>query len=160
MTVPFEPLSTDWRNDPYSVYQRLREQDPVHWAPEAKAFCISRYDDVARVMRDADLFSSHAMGTELMATDFGGTKLKHLPRILRFMWHARLNPLKPQKPEALISIDPPRHEELRSIVNRGCWPLPPSQSETPRMGKRTVAASPFPLPALQSVRSVGPLVNG
>ncbi len=45
MTIVFEPLSPDWRNDPYSVFANLREHDPVHWAPEAKAFCVSRYDE-------------------------------------------------------------------------------------------------------------------
>ena len=89
MTVTFEPLSTEWRDDPYSVYQQLREHDPVHWAPEAKAFCISRYDDVVHVLRNADLFSSEAMGTELMSSDFGRTQLRHLPRVARFMWRAR-----------------------------------------------------------------------
>ena len=40
-SASIEPMSPDWRDDPYSVYQQLREKDPVHWAPEAKAFCIS-----------------------------------------------------------------------------------------------------------------------
>ena len=122
MEIQFEPLSPQWRDDPYSVYRQLREHDPVHWAPEAKAYCISRYDDVVRVMRDAETFSSGAMGTELMANDFGGMKLRNLPRILRFLWRARVNPLTRERPQALISIDPPRHEELRSIVNRGFTP--------------------------------------
>jgi cytochrome P450 len=122
MTIAFEPLSGSWRDDPYSVYAQLRESDPVHWAPEANAFCISRYDDVVQVMRNAELFSSEAMGSELMAADFGGTRLRHLPRVLRFMWRARINPLGSAKPEALISVDAPRHDELRSIVNRGFTP--------------------------------------
>jgi len=122
MKISFEPLSAQWRDDPYTVFAQLREHDPVHWAPEAKAFCISRYDDVAQVLRDADTFSSGAMGTELMATDFGGLKLRNLPQLMRFLWRARVNPLRPEKPEALISIDPPRHGDLRSIVNRGFTP--------------------------------------
>ena len=122
MEIPFEPLSGALRDDPYSVYGQLREHDPVHWAPEAKAFCISRYDDVVQVMRDAETFSSGAMGTELMSSDFTGVKLRNVPQIIRFMWRARLNPLSREKPQALISIDPPRHEALRSIVNRGFTP--------------------------------------
>lgn len=122
MTIDFEPLSGAWRDDPYSVYAQLREHDPVHWAPGAGAFCISRYDDVVQVMRNAELFSSEAMGSELMAADFGGARLRHIPRVLRFMWRARLSPLTSAKPEALISVDAPRHDELRSIVNRGFTP--------------------------------------
>lgn len=122
MNVEFEPFSPHWRDDPYTVYQRLREHDPVHWAPGAKAYCVSRYDDVVQILRDSQAFSSEAMGTELMVTDFGGVKLRNIPRILRFLWRVRANPLNRARPQALISIDPPRHEELRSIVNRGFTP--------------------------------------
>ena len=134
MTVDFEPLSGDWRDDPYSVYAQLREKDPIHWAPKASAFCVSRYDDVIHVMRTPDLFSSGAMGSELMASDFGGAKLRNLPRIMRFMWRARINPLKDLKPESLISVDSPRHDELRSIVNRGFTPRRVEAWE-PRIGE-------------------------
>lgn len=122
MTISFEPLSPDWRDDPYAVYRQLREHDPAHWAPDAKAYCISRYADVLQVLKTQQVFSSAAMGTELMATDFGKIKLRHLPSIARFMWRARINPLNPAPPDAMISLDPPRHNRLRSIVNRGFTP--------------------------------------
>ena len=122
MTISFEPLSADWRDDPYSVFAQLRREDPIHYAPVAKAYCVSRYDDVVQVLRTPEVFSSKAMGTELMSTNFGGMGLRDVPQVLRFLWQARINPLNPAQPDALISIDAPRHEELRSIVNRGFTP--------------------------------------
>ncbi len=122
MSITFEPLSTAWRDDPYAVFRELREHDPVHWAPEAKTFCVSRYADVLHVLKTEDVYSSSAMGTELMDTGFGEIKLRHLPSILRFLWRARINPLNPAPPDAMISLDPPRHHRLRSIVNRGFTP--------------------------------------
>ena len=85
MTVVFEPLSPDWRSDPYSVFAKLREHDPVHWAPEAKAFCVSRYDDVLYVLKTESIFSSRAMGTELMTMGFGTVRIRHVPQVLRFL---------------------------------------------------------------------------
>ena len=122
MSITFEPFSLDWRDDPYTIFRQLREHDPVHWAPDAKTFCISRYADVLHVLKTEDVFSSSAMGTELMETGFGEIKLRHLPSIARFLWRARINPLNPAPPDAMISLDPPRHHRLRSIVNRGFTP--------------------------------------
>lgn len=58
MNISYEPLSPDRRDDPYPVFSQLREHDPVHWAPEAGAYCISRYDDVVEVLRNASVNSS------------------------------------------------------------------------------------------------------
>jgi cytochrome P450 len=123
MSIAFEPLSPAWRDDPYSVYAQLRENDPIHWAPEAKAFCVSRYDDVVEVLRNGDLYSSSAMGTELMATNLGtGFKPQHILKLVRFLWKAQINPFLAKPPETLITLDGPRHSELRAIVNRGFTP--------------------------------------
>lgn len=36
--------------DPYPLYRRLREQDPVHWDPFLHAWIATRYDDVVTVL--------------------------------------------------------------------------------------------------------------
>jgi len=36
--------------NPYPLYARLREQDPVHWDPFLKAWVVSRYDDAVTVL--------------------------------------------------------------------------------------------------------------
>ena len=69
MSLHYSPFSTAARNDPFPLYRRLRAEDPVHWTDEPGAWVVSRYDDVAFVLRRADLFSSDAMSTVLTGVD-------------------------------------------------------------------------------------------
>ena len=119
MDVIYEPLSKDHWDDPFPVYAQLREHDPVHWAPGMQAWCISRHADVVHVLRTPEHFSSTAMGAELSKPQF---RWRHVPRIARFMLRMRANPLHMRNQNGLINSDPPRHDVLRNIVNRGFTP--------------------------------------
>ena len=44
--------------DPYALYEWLREESPVHWDAKLEAFVVSRHADVLAVLRDAETFSS------------------------------------------------------------------------------------------------------
>ena len=122
MTLDYDPFSPRFRDDPYPVYRALREHAPVHFAPESKMFCVSRHDDVSQVLRRADLFSSSAMATVLMNADMGPMRPRYVFALARFLWKTRINPVKMQKRGNLTSIDPPRHDVLRKIVNRAFTP--------------------------------------
>jgi cytochrome P450 len=126
MPVECEPLSPRWRDDPYPVYRQLRDRAPVHWAPDAGMFCISRHEDVSHVLTQPEAFSSVAMNDVL--TDLGPIGPRLAFELLRFLLRTRVNPFEMQRRGSLISIDPPRHDALRAIVNRGfvprriaCW---------------------------------------
>jgi cytochrome P450 len=125
LPVSFDPFSTAWRDDPYPKYRELRDHAPVHWSPEAKVWCVSRYEDVMAVLRSHDLFSSRAMMTQLM---MGGEREGPpiTPRSLlfaaRLMLTARINPFTFPKVPSLIASDGDRHSRLRAIVNRGFTP--------------------------------------
>ncbi len=45
-------LTTEGRRDPYPRYHRLRELAPVHFSPTIGAWFVSRYEDVAAIVRD------------------------------------------------------------------------------------------------------------
>jgi cytochrome P450 len=121
--VDYEPLSERFHADPYPVYRELRDREPVHWAPEAGVFCLSRYDDVYRVLRQADAFSSRAMLTVLMNPAVQQLPLRRrLLGLLRFLLRTRVNPLALPRAGNLITLDPPRHDLLRAVVNRGFTP--------------------------------------
>jgi cytochrome P450 len=122
MSVAYEPLSPDFREDPYPVYRRLRDEAPVHFAPEARMFCVSRHADVGFVLKRADLFSSAAMTTVLGGADLASMGLRVLLGLLRFVIRTRINPLAVRKRNSLIGLDGSRHETLRGIVNRGFTP--------------------------------------
>ena len=66
MSVAYDPFAPEFRDDPFPVYRQLRDQAPVHWAPDAGCYCVSRYDDVVAVLKDTESFSSRAMFTVLM----------------------------------------------------------------------------------------------
>jgi cytochrome P450 len=120
--VEYDPFSARWREDPYPAYRALRERDPVHWSPDAGVFCVARHDDVRSVLARHDLFSSAAMQSVLMNADMGPMRPRYLAALLRFLLKTRVNPIRMQRRGSLVSADPPRHEEMRRIVNRGFSP--------------------------------------
>jgi cytochrome P450 len=52
----------------------------------------------------------------------GGFKPRHVIGLMRFLWRMRASLLSFRKAGSIITVDPPRHGELRSIVNRGFTP--------------------------------------
>jgi cytochrome P450 len=122
MSVEYDPLSARFRDDPYPIYRRLRDEAPVHFAPEAKMFCVSRHADVGLVLKRSDLFSSAAMTSVLSGADLRSMGPRVLLALVRFMLKTRINPLQVRKRKALISVDGERHDLLRGIVNRGFTP--------------------------------------
>ncbi len=89
---------------PYEAFARLRREDPVHWNPEANGgrgfWAVTRYEDIRTVHRNPDVFSS----------EIGGTSLEDL------------EPEHVEARKSMIDTDPPRHDELRALVNRRFTP--------------------------------------
>jgi cytochrome P450 len=72
-------------------------------------------------LRQARLFSSHGMEKALI--DSGQRPgLRDLLALGRFMLRARINPLKSHRPPNLVTEDPPNHDAMRAVVNRGFTP--------------------------------------
>ncbi|MBA2349113.1 MAG: cytochrome P450 [Solirubrobacterales bacterium] len=89
---------------PYAALARLREEDPVHWNPEPDGgpgfWAVTRYHDIRTVHRDPQTYSS----------EIGGTSLEDL------------EPEHVEARKSMIDMDPPRHDELRGMVNRRFTP--------------------------------------
>jgi hypothetical protein len=96
--IEFDPGSPELREDPYPVYDELREKHPVHRHPKLGFWTLSRYDHVADALLRPGAFSSRRSLEELPASDPSAT----MPM--------------------MVVLDPPRHDELRSLVNRGFTP--------------------------------------
>ncbi len=122
MSIDYEPMSSkNWR-DPYPVYRQLREEAPLHRAPGSGTWCLSRHADVVAALRQPEIFSSLAMAKILMLGD-SRLGVRDLPSLLRFAFRARVNPFrKAGPPPGLINSDPPFHDALRDVVNRGFTP--------------------------------------
>lgn len=108
---------TDWAPDdvanPYPVYQRYRDNDPVHWSPATTespgAWYVFGYDDVASVL------SSQHFGRHPGVTRTGEpASAAPVP--------ARYDRLRRIVENWLVFMDPPRHTELRSLVNKEFCP--------------------------------------
>jgi cytochrome P450 len=88
---------------PHWMFEILRHEDPVHWQeePDGPGFwCITKYEDIERVHKDWETFSSET----------GGTSLEDL------------EPEHLEARKSMIDMDPPRHNQLRAIVNKGFTP--------------------------------------
>jgi len=124
MSIEYDPLSTRWKDDPYPIYRRLRDEAPVFCAPDSGIYCVSRFEDVHHVLNDPEAFSSRAMYTVLM---MGGTEAPPLrwqtvKSLIRFAVATRGRPLAFMKARNLIASDGGAHADLRKIVNRGFTP--------------------------------------
>jgi len=97
--MEFNPLAPEVRQNPYPHFAHLRNHQPVYWVESLQSWAVSRYDDVAYVAKNTQLFSSAPI----------------IPAIL-----GDQNPV----PEVnwLISADPPEHTNLRKLVNKAFTP--------------------------------------
>lgn len=91
----FDPFSADFFNGPYETYRRMREEAPVYYSAEYDFCALTRHADVAAAFRDHETYSS-AYGVDLAMVRTG------------------------EKPPAkmIISLDPPEHRHMRSLVNK------------------------------------------
>jgi cytochrome P450 len=99
-----DPSRYEQQGPPYELFARLRAEAPVYRHPERNGpgfWAITRYEDVVRVSRDAEAFSSGAGGT--MVPDPKPEELF----ILRQM---------------MLNMDPPQHTKLRALINKGFTP--------------------------------------
>jgi len=122
--IDYDPLiSREW-DDPYPTYRRLRDEAPVHFAPGSNTWTLSRYDDVVFALKHPELFSSASAFDVLaqqLAVDIGW---RDLVAFARFLVRARVGwkMFVTGAGDSVIGVDPPRHEELRGIVNRAFTP--------------------------------------
>lgn len=125
MDVAYEPLnpgSAEQCEDPYPIYRQLREREDVYRSPEG-VYCLSRYDDVLHALKHPELFSSaRAFETAMLGDTLKHPGVRGVLEIGRFLVRSRVNPFKRIRPDNLITCDPPRHDALRAIVNRGFTP--------------------------------------
>lgn len=89
--------SNEYRDNPYPILNRVREEHPIHKSPEGD-FQLFRYADVVRLLKDTKVGMRTTDGRLL------GVDESLLPR--RFM----------------LQQDPPNHGRLRRLVSKGFTP--------------------------------------
>lgn len=94
----YEPFDAETWRDPYPLYARLREEDPVHYAAGLDTWVLTRFADVQAAALDPGTFSS--------------------TQGLTFVDEHELVDLLP----TMVMMDPPKHTAYRRLVNRGFAP--------------------------------------
>lgn len=90
--------------DPYPLYRRLREEDPVHWDPFLHAWVATRYADVVTVLHD---FSA-------------GTAPS--PDQMRAMGLGPMEPIARVMVQQMLFMDAPAHTRLRKLCSTAVIP--------------------------------------
>jgi cytochrome P450 len=96
--VRFEPRSGEGWRDPFEMYRRLRDEDPVHHVEQGDYWVLSRFADVFAAARDTATWSS-ASGLTFSYGDMGAAGLEEVA--------------------PLVMLDPPDHTEVRRLVAGG-----------------------------------------
>lgn len=91
----YDPASKTVQADPYPIYRQLRDECPVYRVEGRGMYALSRFADVEAALKDPARFSS-AKSVSLVDT--------------------------PGMVPTLLTIDPPRHDQLRKLVSRAFTP--------------------------------------
>ncbi|MCW3039549.1 MAG: Cytochrome [Solirubrobacterales bacterium] len=117
--APAEPLNdldlSDlnlWKDGPpHEVFARLRDTRELHWSPlgdfehETGFWSVVRHEDIAKVGRDHEAFSSQ----------------RSIVFVDKLAWDGSPDPLDLGQ-HMMICQDPPRHDRLKSLVQRAFTP--------------------------------------
>jgi cytochrome P450 len=120
--MDWDPYSDRWRQDPYPKYRELRDQAPLHHAPESDTWTVSRYDDVAAVLRNTEVFSSKTRGGRMDASVAELSAFERFRLAARFVRRMRATPWAMRRSRMLIQEDGAVHLRMRDLVNRGFTP--------------------------------------
>lgn len=68
-TVLYDPLDPETLDNPHPLFRELRQHSPVFWHDGMQSWCLIRYDDCVRVLRDHTSFARdrRRMGQEVPA---------------------------------------------------------------------------------------------
>lgn len=89
VTLEYRPFSPELLADPYPMYRRLQDEDPVHWSEPTGGWVLTRYDDVALALSDR-----------------------------RFSAADRPPQRRYGRATTMVTADPPEHTRLRRLVSK------------------------------------------
>jgi len=117
VSLVYDPGQDAVRRDPFPVYARLQDEDPVHWSPALKSWIVTRYDDVKDVTLTADLSPNRL---KPFYETLRGERRELLAEVMRYLqlW--------------LVFRDPPEHTRLRRLL-AGVFNAKAIQAMAPRI---------------------------
>jgi cytochrome P450 len=101
--IDFRPDAPEFLRDPFPIFRRMRQEDPVHWSPRLKSWVLTRYDDNKAVCLDRDVSSDRLR--PFFAT-LPGPEAARIGEIVRYLTHW------------MVFRDPPEHTRLRRLTSK------------------------------------------
>ena len=101
--IEFRPDAPAFLSDPFPLYRRMREEDPVHWSPRLKSWVLTRYDDIKAICLDREVSSDRLR--PYFAT-LPGEEAARIGQIVRYLTHW------------MVFRDPPEHTRLRRLTSK------------------------------------------
>ena len=91
--IDYNPFAPDfYTSDPFGVYRTMRDEAPVYYSERWGWYALTRFEDVRAAALDADTFRSFE------GMDIDDSRLEQVP------------------PGSIGSMDNPRHDQVRSVV--------------------------------------------
>ncbi len=100
-TLEFDPLSAEFRADPFPLYQRLRDEAPAYYSRKYDTWFLSRFDDIWAAERDFRHFTIEA---GQMPNQVLGVADEPPPEASGALG------------AAIAGLDPPRHTKVRALL--------------------------------------------
>ena len=100
----FHLLDPEVLANPYPLYRRLREEDPVHWDPYLHAWVVTQYADVVSVLH-------HYRAARTPA-----------PERLEALGMGELSPIAALMVRQMLFLDPPEHGRVRRLASAAFTP--------------------------------------
>ncbi len=111
----YNPYAYEMHEDPYPVYARLRAEAPVYRNEELGIWALSRHADVLAGFKDSERMSNR-LGVSIEPS---------------------ASHPEAHRTASFLAMDPPRHDQIRSLVSRAFTPRRVSALE-PRMRELTI----------------------
>ena len=103
----YDPQDPAVRMDPFPLYRRLQDAEPLHWSPVLKSWILTRYDDVKQVALNRDMSPDRLTPFFKTLPDAQRSILQEVIRYLN-LW--------------LVFRDPPEHTRLRRLLQAAFTP--------------------------------------
>ncbi len=107
VTTQYNPFIPEVHANPYPMYVRLREEDPVHWSALMEAWILTRYEDIVAVLTDSRFSANRRQAQNRFAQE----ALKIAEEFGPF-----------GRTQTMLTSDPPLHTRLRRLVSKAFTP--------------------------------------
>jgi cytochrome P450 PksS len=100
----FDLFAPEALTNPYALYKRMRETDPVHYSESLGYWLLTRYQEVEAALKDERLSAERS---PLFIKQIGGLDVNLIQNFLRLTKNM------------MIEKDPPDHTRMRKLANQG-----------------------------------------